>query len=32
LLGGLLICWGLYRTLRAWRKLAENPQRSERVA
>jgi hypothetical protein len=23
--GGLLVCWGLYRTLRAWRKLAENP-------
>jgi hypothetical protein len=25
LLGGLLVCWGLYRTLRAWRKVAENP-------
>jgi hypothetical protein len=25
LLGGLLVCWGLYRTLRAWRKLSENP-------
>jgi hypothetical protein len=24
-IGSVLICWGLYRTLRAWKKLAENP-------
>jgi hypothetical protein len=23
--GATLVCWGLYRTLRAWMKLAENP-------
>jgi hypothetical protein len=25
MIGAMLVCWGLYRTLRAWKKLAENP-------
>jgi hypothetical protein len=25
LIGAMLVCWGLYRTLRAWTKLAANP-------
>jgi hypothetical protein len=25
MIGAILVCWGLYRTLRAWMKLAENP-------
>jgi hypothetical protein len=25
MIGAMLVCWGLYRTLRTWMKLAENP-------
>jgi hypothetical protein len=25
MIGSVLVCWGLYRTLRAWKNLAENP-------